>query len=62
LKQSRALLGKRDGPQAAVNIAAMFGEQAMEVMRQICALSEAVADALGRQSNSEYDRLDYLTL
>jgi hypothetical protein len=49
----RASLVKVDEPQAAVNIAGMSDEQAMEVMVQICTLSEAVTYALGRKSNSE---------
>jgi|ERR1700674_2845781 len=43
---------KASEPQAVVNIAAMSDEQARRVIGQICWLSEAVAYALGRQSNS----------
>ena len=39
-------------PQVVVNIAAMSDEQARKVMGQICSLSDAVAYALGKQSNS----------
>jgi hypothetical protein len=49
----RASLIKVDEPQAAVNIAGMSDEQALEVIEQICALSEAVTYTLGRTSNSE---------
>ena len=48
----RASLIKASEPQAVVNIAAMSDEQARRVIGQICWLSEAVAYALGRQSNS----------
>jgi len=48
----KALLIKADEPQAAVNIAGMSDEQALEVIGRICVLSEAVAYELGRQSNS----------
>jgi len=48
----RALLVTVDEPQAAVNIAGMSDEQALEVIGKICALSEGVAYELGRQSNS----------
>jgi hypothetical protein len=48
----KALVIKADEPQAAVNIAGMSDEQALEVIGRICVLSEAVAYELGRQSNS----------
>jgi hypothetical protein len=48
----RGSLIKADEAKAAVNIAAMSDEQAQKVIRQICWLSESVAYALGRQSNS----------
>ena len=48
----RGSLIKASEPQAAANIAAMSDEQARRVIVQICWLSEAVAYALGRQSNS----------
>jgi hypothetical protein len=48
----RGSLIKADEPNAAVNIAAMSDEQARKAIQQICSLSEAVAYALGRQSNS----------
>jgi len=48
----RSSLIKADEPDAAVNIAAMSDEQARTVIQQVCSLSQAVAYALGRQSNS----------
>jgi hypothetical protein len=48
----RGSLIKADEPDAAVNIGAMSDGQARKVISQICSLSEAVAYALGRQSNS----------
>jgi len=48
----RGSLVKACEPNAAVNIAAMSDEQALRVIKQVCLLSEAVAYALGRQSNS----------
>jgi hypothetical protein len=45
-------LVKTSEPQAVANIAAMSDEQARKTIREICSLSEAVAYALGRQSNS----------
>jgi len=48
----RASLTKGSGPQAVANIAAMSDDQAYQVIRQICWLSESVAYALGRESNS----------
>ena len=47
------LLVQTSKPQAVANIAAMPDEQARKTITQICSLSEAVAYALGRQSNSE---------
>jgi hypothetical protein len=47
------LLVQTSRPQAVTNIAAMSDEQARKTIAQICSLSEAVAYALGRQSNSE---------
>jgi hypothetical protein len=47
------LLVQTSRPQAVANIAAMSDEQARKTIAQICSLSEAVAYALGRQSNSE---------
>lgn len=46
-----SLLETRE-PQDFVNIAAMPDEEAQMVIQQICWLSESVAYALGRQSNS----------
>jgi hypothetical protein len=48
----RGSLTKYSETQAAANIGAMSDEQAQKVIRQICWLSESVAYALGRQSNS----------
>jgi len=48
----RGSLTKDSETQAVANIAAMSDEQAQKVIRQICWLSESVAYALGRQSNS----------
>jgi hypothetical protein len=48
-----SLIKADDEPKAAVNIAAMSHEQARKVIGQICSLAEAVAYALGKQSNSE---------
>lgn len=48
----KASLTKGSEPQAVANIAAMSDDQAQQVIRQICWLSESVAYALGRQSNS----------
>jgi hypothetical protein len=48
----RGSLIKADEPNADVNIAAMSDEEARKVISQICWLSEGVAYALGRQSNS----------
>jgi hypothetical protein len=48
----RGSITKASEPQAGVNIAAMSDDQAQKVIRQICWLSESVAYALGRQSNS----------
>jgi hypothetical protein len=47
-----SLLIKASEPQAVVNIAAMSDDQGQKVIRQISWLSEPVAYALGRQSNS----------
>jgi|SRR5580700_1367283 hypothetical protein len=47
-----AALIKAHESQAVVNIAAMSNDQAQKVIRQICCLSESVAYALGRLSNS----------
>ena len=48
----RGSLTKYSETQAVANIGAMSDEQAQKVIRQICWLSESVAYALGRQSNS----------
>ena len=48
----RGSLTKASEPQAVVNIAAMSDDQAQKVIRKICRLSESVAYALGRRSNS----------
>jgi len=49
----RGSLIKADEPKADVNIAAMSDEEARKIISQICWLSESVAYALGRHSNSE---------
>jgi hypothetical protein len=48
----RGSLTQSSEPQAVVNIAAMSDDQAQRVIMQICWLSESVAYALGRLSNS----------
>jgi hypothetical protein len=48
----RASLIKTSGPHVVGNVAATSDEQARKVIEQICGLSQAVAYALGRQSNS----------
>jgi hypothetical protein len=48
----RGSLTKDSETQAVANIGAMSDEQAQKVIKQICWLSESVAYALGRQSNS----------
>jgi hypothetical protein len=48
----RASLAKASEPKAVVNITAMSDDQAQKVIWQICWLSESVAYALGRLSNS----------
>jgi hypothetical protein len=48
----RDALVNADEPKAVVNIAKMSNEQARKVIQQICWLSESVAYALGKQSNS----------
>jgi hypothetical protein len=48
----RGSLFKAGEPQSVVDIAALTDEQARKVIEQTCWLSESVAYALGRQSNS----------
>jgi hypothetical protein len=48
-----AQMGEHTETQQFGGIMSMADERAEKVIKQICELSDAVADALGRQSNSE---------